>query len=150
MSFSLDDVLRTCRHGMTHTIQYNTSGRNKSVKSISMHACTYIVHIHKCTYALRKCLSYTYRSKWRKESIMWHNCKHAACSSTWMQHNCVVCVWWGDAVTNLFPFSNIHVTHLVLYCLDFYFFQFERGESALVVPWLVSLPMDWTLPLIRC
>ena len=33
------------------------------IKSISMHACTYIVHIHKCTYALRKCLSHTYRLK---------------------------------------------------------------------------------------
>ena len=87
-------------------------------------------------YALRKCLSHTAQSEGTSQSCdIIVSMQHAHLAQL------CVCVWWGDAVTNLFPFSNIHVTHLALYCLDFYVLQFERGESALVVPWMVSLPM---------
>ena len=52
MSFSLDDVLRTCRHGMTHTIQYNKIRRQRLVSvcvHVSVHVCVH-VSVHVCVH----------------------------------------------------------------------------------------------------
>ena len=48
MSFSLDDVLRTCRHGMTHNIQCNTI-RKKRLVIVCVHVCVH-VSVHVCVY----------------------------------------------------------------------------------------------------
>ena len=45
MSFSLDDVLRTCRHGITHTIQCNTI-RKKRLVIVCVHVCVQSPGLH--------------------------------------------------------------------------------------------------------
>ena len=121
---------------VTYVVAVKTEWKRQKwihIKSISMHACTYIVHIHKCTYALRKCLSHMYRSKWRNESIMWHNCKHAACSSKWMQHNCVVSVVGGCSKPISFQQHTCYSFGLILLGF-FFFFNLRGGKVPLLSP----------------